>query len=109
MDPESVNTRVLHMAPVTEDTQLHESMHHVTRALRTGGGVCWRDRREKNRRKVKAKYERSRGKKIKKMKKRDSNSQILCILASRRDKLLESKLLCFYLFTVTHGQLKRLR
>lgn len=30
---EAVKTRIFHMTPVTEDTQLHESIHHVTGLL----------------------------------------------------------------------------
>lgn len=37
MHTEAVKTRVFHMTPVSEDTQLHKSIHHVTGALHEGG------------------------------------------------------------------------
>lgn len=33
MHTEAVKTRIFHMTPVTEDAQLHISIHHVTGAL----------------------------------------------------------------------------
>lgn len=47
MHTEAVKTRIFHMTPVSEDAQLHKSIHHVTGVLRGEGGTEEKTRIEK--------------------------------------------------------------
>lgn len=42
---EAVETRILHMTPVRQDTQLHHTVHHLTGAL--GGKKTMKEQRTK--------------------------------------------------------------
>lgn len=49
MHTEAVNARVFDMTPVTENPQLHVTVHHVTRVLQEGRGATGKREKKQNR------------------------------------------------------------